>query len=66
MLSNKTALPKKGNPIYELRNLTARLVIQNLKEKKWPSAFLIPSSPETLLENIDINVDSNYIILISK
>lgn len=66
MLSNKIALPKRGNPNYELRNLTARVVIQNLKENKGPSAFLIPSSPEGLLENADINVESNCIILISR
>jgi len=66
MLSNKIALPKRGDLNYELRNLTARVVIQNLKENKRPSAFLILSSPEGLLENADINVDSNCIILISR
>lgn len=30
VLPNKIVLPKKGNPNYELINLTARVVIQNL------------------------------------
>lgn len=66
MLSNKIALPKAGNPNYELRSLTARVVIKNLKENKWPSACLIPSSPEGLLENVAINVNSNYTILMPR
>lgn len=37
MLSNKIAPPKKCNPNYELGNLPARVVIQNLKENSQES-----------------------------